>query len=173
MSGPEFMAFNSIEDAYDFMRRGDEFGNRNLHPAQQAITWGDYWVRFYDVANRLIIFGYGYTYDEFVAAESEGMDAITDPEERMEREEELRYSIASVRDSHERGYMFGWAWSKGERDLGSTHRFNMWPISKELFEAAKAVDWDVDRLPRGGELERAYQAYRRHVMNVAASGDQP
>ena len=103
--------------------------------------------------------------------------AITDPaERRMAETEELAYTMETVRDSHERGLMWGWAHSKHFTDLGSTHRFDMWPISPELFEAAKAVGWDVDALtdetPRR-ELEAAWQGYRTHMMKVVLSGDQP
>lgn len=176
MSDPQFQSFDSIEEAFEFMRRGEDYGNRNLHPEQAAITWGDYWVRFYNIADRLIIFGKVETEAEAEASESEGIENITDPEEKAIALEEVAESMRVIRASHERGLMWGWAYSKHFTDIGSTHRFYMWPITPQLFEAAKTVGWDVDQItdPRDrGELERAWQAYRAHALAVAASGDQP
>ena len=55
---PEFHQFESMEEAVEFIRKGDDFGNRNLHDKQKAVTFSDYWIRFYNLENRLIIFGY-------------------------------------------------------------------------------------------------------------------
>jgi hypothetical protein len=176
MPEPEFREFDSLEDAWEFMRKGEAYGNRNLHPKQAAITWGDHWVRFYDIADRMIIFGYIYTPDEVEASEAEGIDKITDLSERMMARAEVAESMRSIRDSHSRGLMWGWAYSKHFTDLGSTHRFNMWPCSEELFEAAKAVGWDVDALTdpvHRRELERSWQEYRQHMLAVAVTGDAP
>lgn len=176
MPEPEFREFDSLEDAWEFMRKGEDYGNRNLHPAQQAITWGDHWIRFYDVAERFIIFGYIYTEAEVEAAESEGIDKITDPSEKTLARSEVVESMRVIRDSHSRGLMWGWAYSKHFADLGSTHRFNMWPCSKDLFEAAKAVGWDVDAIEDPAhreELEGAWQGYRLHQLSVMLTGDQP
>jgi hypothetical protein len=176
MPGPEFMSFDSIEDAYEFMRKGEDFGNRNLHPKQAAITWGDYWVRFYDVANRLIIFGCVETEAEVEEAESRGIDQIVDPGEREMERQGVIETMRTIRDSHQRGLMWGWAYSKIDHDLGSTHRFHMWPITKELYEAVREVQWDVDALTdpaHRGELEQAWQEYRLHELSVIASGDHP
>lgn len=171
----EFIPFETMEDAFDFMRRGDEYGNRNLHPKQQAITWGDYWIRFVDMHDRLVVFGYIQTLDEVREAEEKYMDRTGTAEERAESEAELQYALQSTKESHERGYMFGWAYSKIDKDLGSTHRFNMWPISKELYEAAREAEWDIDRIHEDyrPQLEEAYTGYREHAIAVHDSGDQP
>lgn len=176
MPGPEFMSFDSMEDAFEFMRRGEDYGNRNLHPKQAAITWGDRWVRFYDLAERLIIFGYVDTEAEVEESESRGIDQITDPSERLMARSEVAQAMTVIRESHERGLMWGWAYSKHFHDLGSTHRFDMWPISEALFEAAKEVQWDVDALTdpvHRNELEQAWQEYRGHMLTVLLSGDEP
>ena len=174
--GPEFVAFDSVEDAFEYMRKGEEFGNRNLHPKQAAITWGDHWVRFYDVANRLIIFGRVDTEEENYTSEAKGIDQITDSEERRIAMDEVAESMRVIWNSHQRGLMWGWAYSKGEHDLGSTHRFNMWPISEHLYTVAKEAQWDVDAITEPEarrELEQAYQEYRAHALAVFLSGDQP
>jgi hypothetical protein len=174
---PHVVSFDTMEDAFEFMRKGEDYGNRNLHPKQQGITWGDHWVRFYNVADRIIIFGYVYTDAEQEASERKVIEKIADPEERrMALEEELPYSMETVRESHTRGLMWGRAYSTMGDDLGSTHRFYMWPISAELFRAAERVNWDVDGITDPelrAELEAAWQEYRAHALSVAASGDQP
>jgi len=173
---PQFVEFNSIEDAYEFMRKGEAYGNRNLHPKQENITWGDYWVRFYNVADRVIIFGKVETEAEVEAGESKGIDDIAVEAERAIAQDEVLYTMTTIRDSHERGLMWGWAYSRYDKDLGSTHRFYMWPISKDLYEAAEQVGWDVDAITdpvARAELEAAWQEYRRHALAVAATGDHP
>ena len=173
---PHVVSFDTMEDAYEFMRKGEAYGNRNLHPKQQSITWGDHWVRFYNVADRLIIFGKVMTEAEVEAGESKGIDKITDPVELAEARDEIEYTMTAIRDSHARGLMWGWAYSHHEHDLGSTHRFYMWPISKALYDAAEQVGWDVDALTDQAardELEAAWQEYRPHALAVAESGDHP
>jgi len=173
---PEFRSFDSIEDAFEFMRKGEDYGNRNLHPKQAAITWGDYWVRFYDVADRMIIFGRVETEAEVEKSESEGIDEMTDIHERAVARDEVMETMRTIRDSHERGLMWGWAYSKYDHDLGSTHRFDMWPITEGLYNAAREAQWDVDAIidpVHRAELEQAWQEYRQHALAVIASGDQP
>lgn len=176
MPEPEFRSFDSLDDAWEFMRKGEDFGNRNLHPKQQAITWGDHWVRFYDIKERFIIFGYVYTMAEVEEAEGKDIPDIPDPVEQQLARDEVAYTMDTVINSHGRGLLWGWAHSKHFTDLGSTHRFHMWPISEGLFEAAKAAGWDVDQITDPGhraELERAWQGYREHMLGVLASGDHP
>lgn len=176
MPEPQFISFESMEDAFEFMRKGEDYGNRNLHPKQAAITWGDYWVRFYDLADRMIIFGRVETEAEVEASEMKGIDDIADPAERAIERAGVVETMRTIRYSHGRGLMWGWAHSRLYTDLGSTHRFYMWPISEALYDGVKAVQWDIDAITdpdHRRELEAAWQEYRAHATAVTLSGDEP
>lgn len=159
-----FREFESLEAMFEAMRVGTDLANDSLAPEQQAITWGDYWVRFYDIPDRMLIFGHIFSYDDFVAGERKHYPKTMNAEERSEFE----YTIANRRENHDRGYLFGWAYSYPfpDGDLGDTHRANMWPISKELYEHAKEKEWRMDDFdtPFKVELQEAFDGYHRHAM---------
>src|SRR5262245_1154722 len=98
MSG--FMEFNSMEEAFAAMPEGTERANAVPSPAQTQITWGDYWVRFWGVP----IFGYIETRDDLALSEYG-----KNPDE--ERIAEADYTMARMIENHDRGYMFGKAYS--------------------------------------------------------------
>ena len=81
----------------------------------------------------------------------------------------------TITESQTRGYLYGEAFSKYDHDWGSTHQFNVWPISEELYMAAKAVGWDIDALPAEYRpaLQEAWTEYREHTIAILASGDHP
>lgn len=117
------ISFDSFDDALRKMQEAEERANASTIPAQRAITYGDYWCypnSMYDV----VIFGRVWTEGE--AYEGEDLD-----------------TIRTLKNSHERGYRFGIAYSVIEPDgeIGSTHIANMIPISKELFDEAKRLEW--------------------------------
>jgi hypothetical protein len=129
-----FQEFDSLDDAFEFMRKAEEQANASLHPCQQQITWGDYWMRPYD---DLLIFGYINTREENIAGEVKaGADMA-----------ELEYTTRTLDSAHARGYRFGTAYSVIEPrgELGSTHVADMCPISKELFETAREQGWQLTR----------------------------
>ena len=139
MTGPYVRSFNSMEEMFDFMARATESANAHLADEQKALTWGSYWFRPFD---DFVIFGYVFTQEEFEARErwSYHRGGALDEEE----EAEFGFSKAHVLDAHERGYLFGEAFSVSEPsgELGDTHRANAWPITAEQFEAAKAAHWN-------------------------------
>jgi hypothetical protein len=120
------MGFDSFDGAMEYMRKAEEAANARLHPAQRAITWGDYWARPVPEYG-MVEFGRVYTQAEAFLGED-------------------KESVAATVDSHERGYRYGMAYSKlgPEGELGSTHVANMVPITKEMFEHARKLAWGVN-----------------------------
>jgi hypothetical protein len=159
---PQIVGFDSIQDAFDYMRKSETAANAGLHEKQKALTWGQYWVRFWDVASKTLIFGKVMTVEEFAQAEAEAAAASKDPMALGEMEHE----VAALRQRHGRGYLFGYCWSTIEPngELGDTHQANVWPISEELFEAAKAANWVIDDLDQTAKvrLSNAYLEWGAH-----------
>lgn len=169
----EFMEFESMEAAFDWMAQQEEAANKVLAPEQKGIGWGDHWIRFEEWG---AIFGRVYTEEEVHDTEK----ALIDKEPEVERMPgELGYILARLRETHERGYRYGWAHSKFYTDgeLGDTHIFNMWPIDHTLYEAMKKVNWDIAQLDDQNDqdvlaqLELAWNAWRAHKIKV--SGQTP
>lgn len=142
-----FMDFGSLDEAFDFMTRQTEIANASLTPEQRSLTWGSCWFRPYE---GIVIFGHVYTAEEFEQKErhSYHRGGPLDAEE----EAEFAYAKERVLDAHERGYLFGEAFSVWEPtgELGDTHRASAWPITERQFESARTAGWDhTDRLIKG------------------------
>lgn len=163
-----FASFDTMEEMVEFMRRQEEEANAHLAPQQQAVTWGDYWIRFYDIEHRICIFGHVYTEDEMM--EKERAVPLMAGESSEEVEAEIAAEMEGIRDAHKRGYMYGWAYSviEPEGEPGSTHQANLWPIPQWLYEQARDVRWVMDDLdPQGkAEVQRAYTEYRTHMLSL-------
>lgn len=147
-----FMEFESMDQMIEFMQKRTDEANRDLAPAQQAVTYGDCWARFDTIATTGVPeFGYVLTLDE----------AATNQEER-----------ASVEAEHERGYLFSRAYSAHfpDGELGDTHRANLWPIDRAVFDALAAVEWDHNAVAPEHKvhLEIAYQAARAHAKGLTS-----
>lgn len=152
-----FMTFDSDEEMQGFLAASEEAANQRVAPQQRAIGEGDYWVRFYRVVDRLIIFG-----------QVHHLTRVWHEEVRLgATEAEADYVVRHAKDRRARGYVFGTCYSiiEPEGELGDTHVSEVWPITAHLFDAAKAVRWNIDRLPDSGKkaLEQAYQEYGEHV----------
>lgn len=149
--------FSSLEEMLKAVNEWNTEANEGLATEQKAITYGDYWVRFYDVGARIIDFGKVMTEAEFVEGE---MAFGADPDE-------IAAELQQVKARHDAGYLYGVAHSilGVDGELGSTHRANVWPIEERLFTAAQTVDWKVDQLSPDGKLllEIAYACYRTHL----------
>lgn len=121
-----------IEAYFAQMRAEEEAANANVHPDQAALTWGDHFVRFYEMGPEgiLAIFGAIYTASDY--ERSEGAQGLAEAEERMAR-----------------GYRFARCYSviEPEGELGDTHVVTVWPITPEQFAQAKAAGWDPGALP--------------------------
>lgn len=153
-------SFDSIEEMNEALDRWNAEANEGLATEQKAITYGDYWVRFYDVGARVVDFAKVATEAEMAQAE---MESGTDPDE-------IAGLIAAVTARHDSGYLFGRAHSilSTEGEWGYTHRANVWPIEERLYTAAEMVDWKIDNLNPAGRLllEIAYACYRTHLREV-------
>lgn len=154
------IAITDLSAFFDQQTQSERLANRLLHPNQRAVTWGSYWVRFYDVPNHVHVFSKVLTVDEFRALEIASGSS----------EEELLMSTAQLAIMHEDGYMYGWCYSivspKGE--IGSTHRYNLWPIPERIYNDAKENGWDVRKMNGLAQFNLAaiyadYRAWERRL----------
>lgn len=164
----EYRQYGSLEEMQADMARAEAEGNSHLAPEQQALTWGSTWTSFDQFGDQNISFGRCFTRTEATSAE---LDAGASAEE-------ARWVDQRLADALERGYLFGEAASRHYPDpeLGSTHRANAWPISRELYDTMATLNYDYNALanparleeltPCRQELETAYQAWRRHVLTL-------
>jgi len=126
-------SFDNFDDMMAAISRGVEQAKSRATIAQNAITYGDYWMRIWE---DFLICGYIYTKEE--------MDAI---EVKLgASQEELEYEHRVYDASYKDGFRFGRAYSQIEPDgeLGDTHVSDMTKITKEEFESAKILNWDLD-----------------------------
>lgn len=160
----EIREYDSMDAAFKDMAAEEDRGNRDLAAAQRMVTWGDHWVRFYQPspgAQLVTIWSRVWTEDEIIKGEwASGAESQAEIDETM----------AGIRNRHIRGYMFGRCFStiEPEGELGDTHRYNLWPITQALYEAAQAVQWDHRALNplSARELIEVYQAYAGHVRQM-------
>lgn len=127
--------FDNTDDMFAAISRGVEQAKARATPAQNAITYGDYWMRAWE---DILIFGYIYTREEMDAAEVK-LGAT---------QEELEYEHQVYDRSYADGFRFGRAYSVIEPDgeLGDTHVSDMVKITKEEFESAKSLNWDFEQV---------------------------
>ena len=160
------MQFDSLDEAFEWMQKRTEEANANLHDKQRGVTWGDHWCRFVDVANRLVVFGKVDTIAEVEAGERGEYDTPISEESQAE----LDYTLEHLRHTHERGYLYGRSFCTHypEGELGDTHRANLWPIEKSLYDAAEQAGWVIDDLPNWAkhDLQHAWTGYRNHMMHL-------
>lgn len=163
-----FMEFESMDQAFAWMADQTERANAVLTEEQRQITYGDCWIRFWtpSLNDIIVIFGKVMTREEVHESEHRGAVAPFDIAE-------ADATTQRVFEQHERGYLFGWAYSVIEPlgEPGDTHRAHVWPIGTDLFEAVKAVGWDIhhaDLHPQHRmQIETAYQAYRAFALSTA------
>lgn len=146
-------SFDSAEEMFAAMAQATEDANARLAPHQRDLTFGSYWVRFYDVTERIIEFGRVFTLDEIPFEPEDGYPVEVQRQEMIE--------------NTERGYLYSEANSILGTENGDTHRYNAWPIEQRLFDMAKAVDWKIDDLDDTGKLllEIAYAGFRAHMRS--------
>ena len=149
--------FDNHEQMLDYLRQAQAEAHNTLHPAQRAITHGTCWVRFVDLANRLIEFGRVATLEEVEAA---SLEAGSTAAEALDDVKAAEFAL-------DRHYMTGMAHSRTNPDgeWGSTHKAHVWPIDGHLFLQAGRVNWQIELLPASGKinLEAAFRAMRGHV----------
>ena len=153
-----------LETMMERMRVLTEYANEHLTDEQRGVTYGSYWARFYDIRNRLVIFGHVDTLDEMESSERD-LGA---------RDDEAEYIRADTARRHENGYMYGMCYSTvtPEGELGFTHRADIWPIDQAMFEQYREVAWQVDDDRLAWEtkiaLAQAYTEYATHTNAVLA-----
>lgn len=153
--------FDNFDDMLAFMAENERVANTKIDDTQRAITYGQHWVRFYDIPGRILIFGRVMPLAEIEANET-----------RLGAEPaEVHAVLESTKDMHERGYVWGYAYSVIEvaGELGNTHRSEIVPCPEEVFNEAKAVGWNVDHLQPEwkARVEELYQQWRRHLGAIA------
>jgi hypothetical protein len=148
------MSFDSWSEMQEKLGKMRTAANEGLAAAQKAVTYGDYWVRFY---KEFTIFGRVMPLDEYMASEV----SLGAPPEEAE------YTAAHVQRAHDEGMMWGMAYSvlEPEGELGNTHRANLWPIEERVFNAARDAEWDPERFPEWVLilLQEAARAWRSHI----------
>jgi hypothetical protein len=129
--------FDSDEEMFARIEEGVLAAKARATPRQNAITYGDYWMRIWP-EGQLLIFGYVTPMDELDAEERR----LGATEEEIEEEHEtLKYS-------YNNGFRFGRAYSAWEQEgeLGDTHVSTMIPITKEEFEQAREAKWSREEI---------------------------
>ena len=150
-------SFDSPEQMREYLRTAAEEAHNSLHPAQRAITHGDTWVRFVDIANRVIEFGRVATLEE---VEREAVEAGATHDEAHEQMQRAEMAVANH-------YLYGKAYSRYNTpgEWGHTHKAHVWPCDPSLFVEASQVQWQIEMLPPSAKvnLEIAFRAMRGHV----------
>ena len=133
----EVQRFDSIEEMFDSIQKGVQQAKARATAEQNAITYGDYWFRFWP-EGELAIFGYIMTEDELYSSSAYD-DALP---------EEIAYEKEAAKKNYANGFRFGRAYSVvvDYGELGDTHVSTMTKISKEMFEVAKLYRWDFAKL---------------------------
>jgi hypothetical protein len=132
-----FIPFDDVDEMFAAIRRGTERANQLASPEQKALTYGDYWMREWDTGYGEIIqiFGYIMTQEEI----------YSDPVYEDIDSGELEWEKEDAKANYDNGYRFGRAYSVvvPEGELGDTHVYDMTPITKEQFLAAKENGWNL------------------------------
>jgi len=127
--------FDNTDDMFTAIRRGVEAAKARATPRQNAITYGDYWLR---VVDDFVICGRITPQEELWATEAElGASA-----EEIESEKEMQEA------SYADGFRFGRAYSIvcPEGELGDTHVSDMVPITEEEFNQSKGLNWIPEKI---------------------------
>jgi hypothetical protein len=131
-------SFDSFEDLQKTLNAQIEKAKTWILPRQAAITFGDHWMRIWDsgYGEKFLICGYIHTVEEL---DREERRLGASEEEILEEHETMEYS-------YNNGFRFGTAYSVIEPrgELGDTHVSQMVPITKEEFEDAKLLRWDLE-----------------------------
>lgn len=151
------LRFNSREEMQAYLIQAAADAHTALHAHQRSITFGDCWVRFVDLANKVVEFGR-------VALPQEVADQMIDAggtaSDAAEAVDAAERSLAA-------GYLTGFAFSlyNREGEWGHTHKAHVWPIEESLFHQAAEAKWQIDLLPMSGKvnLNHAFLAMKGHV----------
>jgi hypothetical protein len=129
-------SFDNLDDMFAAISSGTEEAKNRATPEQNAITYGDYWMREWDSGYEIIqIFGYIMTRPEIYDSPAYNDVPI----------DEMEWEMRSAEDNYNNGYRFGRAYSVivPEGELGDTHVSEMTKIAKVIFDAAKENGWEL------------------------------
>lgn len=139
-----FKGFDSTEEMFAYITEGVKQAKSRATDEQNAITYGDYWMRYWPEGD-LYIFGYIIPPDELYASSAyEGVS-----------KKEIEWEKQAAEENYQNGFRFGRAYSVVEPDgeLGDTHVSDMSKITKEEFEFAKSYHWQAEMfLDENGEF---------------------
>lgn len=160
--------FDSMDEMLKFQEEQERLANERTLPSQSAIEDGGYWMRPVPEMG-IVEFGRASTTEEldgFAADEAESGDFETEAARRAYQ----RIVRKGMRNSRERGYLFGRAYSVMDQDgvLGSTHVSAIWPTTEEIFERAKAVKFNV--AADNNLLEALQRTMDEHANEKALAG---
>lgn len=148
------LRFNNAAEMQAYLIQAQADADASLHPAQRAITWGDTWVRFIDVAAQVVEFGRVFTQEE--VAEQEVAAGGTN--------DDVAQAVADATVRQQQGYLFGVAFSiyNTMGEAGYTHKSNVWPIEGDVFDRAAERNWIARDMPMSAKInvEAAFRAYR-------------
>src|ERR1044072_2592603 len=123
--------------------------HQQLHPVQEAMTYGSYWVCFGNLDQGYVQWGYVHTLDELSVIGDDLVEAA---------DEALRVD----------GLLSGTVYSTISPDgvPESTHKAHVWPIEVRLFDMAREAGWDYSRLDDAGRLllNLAFAEQRVHLL---------
>jgi len=153
----EVIRFGTHEEMLQHLRQASTEAFESMHPAQAAITFGDCWVQFHDIANRHLIFGRVMPLADVLAGEIEAGAT------KHEAQGTVRQTVRDLAA----GYMYGRAHDRYnvEGELGQTHKASVWPIEEALFNSCAEVNWQMDLLPLSQKLnlQIAFSSLRGHL----------
>jgi hypothetical protein len=150
-----FRSFDNHAEMQAYLIQAQADADAAMHHAQRAITWGSHWVRFENIANRLVIFGRVLDSREFLDSEIEA-GATRD-------EAELALVDNTYNLEHKnRAFSICSSIYCPEGEYGTVHLSALWPVEESLYNAAAEADWNIDRLPTSAKinLQAAFLAYR-------------
>lgn len=142
--------FDDFDAMFDAIDKGVEKAQAMTLPVQERITYGDYWMRYWE---DFLIFGYIHTSEEVEAKERElGAD-----------DAEILYERRMMLSSYNRGFRFGTAYSTlcPEGELGDTHVASMVPLTREEFEQARELGWNTEEIIQTDWFNTAVERFFR------------
>lgn len=150
-------SFDSFEAMHQRLVEMTDEANAGLASAQRLITYGDHWVRFWDMRSRLVVFSKVLTLDEIRHDEA----ALGAPPNEVE------YMVRETQRRHADGFLYGLARSRWypAGEWGDTHRANVWPVEQSVYEEAVEVGFDIDALGVHGKfaMVEAWAGFSGHV----------
>jgi len=149
-----YKGFDSIDEAFAWMQEQEAKANADVHPAQKRIDRGTYALRPAPEVPCLI-FGYILTEEEIREGEVfAGAD-----------EGELAFTMDILASSYQRGYRYGRWYSVvvPEGEIGDAHIANLWPLTKEVFDAAKEQGWQL--------TQDQYVSALWHIVDMSKTED--